>query len=131
MRTLEGSYNNGLIKTYAGAAAVRGVLEKHVDMYIKDAMELYEQMQKEGCEVNSHILNGLLELHANAYRVDELDAKILPLFEKHNIKPCIYTYQRLARLYFHLSEHEMVKSIYKDMKSQGIKANKTFLNVVI
>ena len=83
---------NGLIKTYAGAAAVRGVKEEHVDMYIKDAMELYDQMQKDGIEPNSHILNSLLELHANALRVDELDARILPLYEKHNIKPCIYTY---------------------------------------
>lgn len=83
---------NGLIKTYAGAAGLRNVKEEHIDMYIKDAMELYKQLQKEGIEVNSIMLNSLVELHCNAYRVDELDANILPLYEKHNIKPCIYTY---------------------------------------
>ena len=83
---------NGLIKVYAKACMEKNVLEKHVDQYIQDAMELYEQMQKDGLKVNSHILNSLLELHANALRVDEMDAKILPLYEKHNIKPCIFTY---------------------------------------
>ena len=37
----EHSYN-GLIRTYAGAAAVRFVKEEHVDIYIKDSWELFE-----------------------------------------------------------------------------------------
>ena len=37
----EHSYN-GLLRTYAGAAAVRQVKEEHIDMYIKDAWELFE-----------------------------------------------------------------------------------------
>jgi len=32
---------NGLIRTYAGAAAIRNVKEEHVDLYIKDAWELF------------------------------------------------------------------------------------------
>ena len=28
---------NGLIRTYAGAAAVRNVKEKHIDQYVKDS----------------------------------------------------------------------------------------------
>lgn len=84
---------NGLIRTYAGAAAVRGVKEEHVDLYIKDAMELFEQLKKdERLQVNSHVLNGLVELHVNALRVDELDANILPLYEQHKVKPDVYTY---------------------------------------
>ena len=128
---------NGLIKTYAGAAAVRGVKEEHVDLYIKDALALFEQLKKEKhLEVNGHILNSLVELHVNALRTDELDANILPLYEKHHVKPDIYTYQRLARLYFHLAEHGTVKNLYLDTKkgtatAGPIQPNKMFLNTVL
>lgn len=37
---------NGLIRTYAGAAAQRNVKESHIDMYIKDAMELFDQAKE-------------------------------------------------------------------------------------
>lgn len=40
----EHSYN-GLIRTYAGAAAQRQVREEHIDMYIKDSWELFEQLK--------------------------------------------------------------------------------------
>jgi len=33
---------NGLLRTYAGAAAVRNVKEEHIDMYIKDSWDLFE-----------------------------------------------------------------------------------------
>ena len=32
---------NGLIRTYAGAAAVWHVKEEHIDMYIRDSHELF------------------------------------------------------------------------------------------
>ena len=32
---------NGLIKVYAGAAAVRFVKEEHIDLYVTDAFELF------------------------------------------------------------------------------------------
>ena len=32
---------NGLIRTYAGAAAVWNTKEEHIDMYIKDSWELF------------------------------------------------------------------------------------------
>ena len=45
----EHSYN-GLIRTYAGAAAQRKIREEHIDMYIKDSWELFEQLkQDENC----------------------------------------------------------------------------------
>ena len=65
---------NGLIRTYAGAASVRFVKEEHVDMYIKDSMDLIEQIKKDdNVEINIHILNSLVLLHSNALRVDDLD----------------------------------------------------------
>ena len=41
----EHSYN-GLIRVYAGAAAVWKTKEKHIDMYIKDAWDLFEQLRQ-------------------------------------------------------------------------------------
>lgn len=38
---------NGLIRTYAGAAAQRHVKEQHVDEYIKDSFELFNQLQND------------------------------------------------------------------------------------
>ena len=37
---------NGLIKSYAGAAAQWNVKEEHIDLYIEDSMKLLDQMQK-------------------------------------------------------------------------------------
>lgn len=126
---------SGLIKTYAGAAAVRGVKEEHVDMYIKDAMALFEQMKKEQHQIDSHVLNRLVELHVNALRTDELDANILPLYEQHNVKPDVFTYQRLARLYFNLADYKMVKNLYLDAKKgaggEVVTPNKMLLDTVV
>lgn len=35
---------NGLIRTYAGAAGLRHVKEEHIDLYIKDSFELFNQL---------------------------------------------------------------------------------------
>lgn len=84
---------NGLIRTYAGAAAVWHVKEEHIDMYIKDSHELFKQLEKSpDTKVNIHILNSLLLLHTNALRVEELDSYVLPLYEKYRIPHDIYTY---------------------------------------
>lgn len=84
---------NGLLRTYAGAAAVRQVKEDYIDMYIKDAWELFEQMKgNPEVEINIHILNSLLLIHTNALRVKDLDSTVLPLYSKFKIKHDIYTY---------------------------------------
>lgn len=52
---------NGLIKTYAGAAGLRNVKETHIDMYIKDAWALIDQIkQSDSTKINIFILNSLL-----------------------------------------------------------------------
>jgi len=90
---LTGYVFNGLLRTYAGAAAVRQVKEEHVDMYIKDAWKLFEQIKSsEHAEVNINILNSILLIHTNALRVEELDANVLPLYEKFKIKHDVFTF---------------------------------------
>jgi len=62
---------NGLIRVYAGACAVRNTKEEHMDLYIKDAWELFEQLKSDpNCNVNIYILNSLTLLHTNAMRVE-------------------------------------------------------------
>ncbi len=71
---------NGLIRTYAGACRINLVREKHIDVYMEDSWALYEQIKESpDLEVNAHILNSMVLLHANAFRIDELDQKVLPL----------------------------------------------------
>lgn len=84
---------NGLIRTYAGAAAQRHVKESHIDMYINDAFELFNQAKDDPeITINIHILNSMLFLHTQALRIEDLDANVLPLYEKHKIKHDVYTY---------------------------------------
>ena len=120
---------NGLLRTYAGASAIQQVKEKHIDIYMEDAWSLFNQVQEsENLEVNIYILNSLLLLHANAFRVDDLDSKVLPLYEKFRIKPDVFTYQHLTKLYLNLRDLDMVKSLYRKMKKQGLTPNQMLLN---
>jgi hypothetical protein len=62
---------NELLRTYANSCLKENAPETHIDMYIKDACELFKQIEKgqeEGVEVNIHILNSLTYLFTNALR---------------------------------------------------------------
>jgi hypothetical protein len=123
---------NGLLRTYAGAAGLRDVKETHIDMYIKDSWALFEQIKENpDAEVNSHILNSLLLLHTNALRPHEMDANVLPLYDKHRIAYDIYTFQHLTKMYLNLAEYDMVKSLYKNLKQENITPNQLYLNGVL
>lgn len=123
---------NGLIRTYAGAAGIRHMKESHIDQYLKDSWDLFEQLrQNPDAEVNIQILNSLTFLHCQALRVEELDSKVLPLYEKYKIKHDIYTFQNLSKMYLNLSDYEMVKTLYKSLKSENIQPNQFYLNTVL
>jgi hypothetical protein len=90
----EHAYNE-LIRVYANACTKDSAPEAHIDMYVKDAFELFkstEKGQEEGVEVNIHILNSLTFLFTNALRPEQLESEVLPLYEKHKIKHDVYTY---------------------------------------
>ncbi len=65
-------------------------------MYIKDAWELFENMIEDGIEPNINVLNSLTFLYANALRPEDLETKVLPLYDKYKIKHDVYTYQELS-----------------------------------
>ena len=123
---------NGLLRTYAGAAAVRQVKEEHIDLYIKDAWELFEQIKgNPKVSVNIHILNSILLIHTNALRVEDLDSTVLPIYAKFKIKHDVYTYQHLSKMYLNLTEYQMVKNMYKKLKSEKLTPNQMYLNSVL
>jgi hypothetical protein len=67
-------------------------------------------------EVNNNLLNSLVLLHANALRVEDLDAYVLPLFDKFKVKYDVFTFQHLSKLYLNLRDFDMVKKLYRNMQ---------------
>lgn len=123
---------NGLIRTYAGAAAQREVKEEHIDLYIKDAWALFDQLKAQAnVPVNGYILNSLLMMHTVCFRVEELDAKVLPLYDKYKIPYDIYTFQHLSKMYLNMADYEMVKTLYRNLKTTGVTPNQLYLNSVL
>jgi hypothetical protein len=57
-----------------------------------------------------------LLLHSNALRVEELDANVLPLYEKYKIKHDVFTFQHISKMYLNLREFDLVKNLYKKLK---------------
>jgi hypothetical protein len=125
---------NELIRVYAGACTLEDVQEKHIDMYLKDAMELFKTLEKgeSGTEVNIQILNSLVLLYANALRPEELEAEVLPLYEKYRIKHDIYTYQNLSQMYLKLRDLDSVMALWDKLRErETFKPNQMMLNTVL
>jgi len=120
---------NELIRTYANACLENKIKEEHVDMYIKDAWELVKSMEKYGLEPNIHILNSLLFLYCNAVRAEEMEAKVLPLYDKYRIPHDIYTFQNLAQLYLNIRDLNTVIKLYDKIKEEsGISSAESSLS---
>ena len=101
-------------------------------MYINDAFELFNQAKSDpNVNINIHILNSMLFLHTSALRVEELDANVLPLYDKHKITHDVYTYQHLSRMYLNLADYEMVINMYLRLKKENIKPNQMYLDSVL
>lgn len=106
--------------------------EKHVDMYIQDAFALFNQAKEDPeVTININILNSMLYLHTQALRVEELDANVLPLYDKFKIKHDIYTYQHLSKMYLNLADYDMVVNMYLRLKKERIRPNQMYLNTVL
>lgn len=63
---------NELIRAYAGACLVPAIPEAHIDMYIKDAHELFKTLERDedgkGLQVNIEVLNSMVYLYTTALR---------------------------------------------------------------
>lgn len=126
---------NELIRVYAGACRLPHVPEKEVDMYLEDAMALFRTIERdeknEGVEVNIQILNSLVSLFAAALRPEEVETKILPLYEKHRVKHDVYTYQELSRMYLAIRDLDMVFNLWDRLAKEGIPPSQLVMNAVL
>jgi hypothetical protein len=122
---------NELIRCYAGGCALKNVPEKNIDLYIKDAFELFRAVERDedgtGIAPNIEILNSMVLLFGSALRPDELEAEVLPLFDKYRIKHDVYTFQHISKMYLNLREHDMVISLWDKLKALKIKPNSVVL----
>lgn len=122
---------NGLIRTYAGAWKIPNVQESHIESYVKDAWALLDQMKEKDIPLNIQLLNSMILLHKNAVYVQELHDQVLPLFEKHKIKPDIHTYQYLIELYSIMSDTDLAIETYDRIISLGFKPNPGIMRVYL
>ena len=108
MEANEHTYNQ-LIKVYAGAVALPNVLHEHIDMYIRDAWILFDQVEKkQNLEVNTHLLNSMVLLYANALRPEELEAKVFPLFDKFRHSYNVFTFQEVIKMFYNTRDLDKV-----------------------
>jgi len=126
---------NELIRTYANACLKESVPEEHIDMYVKDAFELFKSLEKgqeEGVEVNIHILNALTYLFTNALRPEQLEAEVLPLYEKYKIKHDVYTYQHLIKMYLNIRDLDTLMALWDRMRAkEDFSPNQRILDNVL
>jgi predicted MPP superfamily phosphohydrolase len=123
---------NQLIRVYAGAVAVQQTKHEHVEMYIKDAWSLLDILEKKpDLEINTNILNSMVLLYANALRPEELEAKVLPLFDKHRLPFNVFTFQELIRLFYNTRELSRVNEMYEKLKEFDIAPNKLMLGYLL
>jgi hypothetical protein len=70
-------------------------------------------------------------LYSSALRPEQLEAEVLPLYEKHHIKHDVYTYQNLSRMYLALRDMDTVMSMWDRIRDKDkIKPNQMLLNTV-
>jgi hypothetical protein len=72
-------------------------------------------------------LNNILKLHTAAFRIEELNSKVFPLYKKFKIKPDVHTFKDLSIMYLKLKEYDTVKNLYKKLKKDtSIKPNQMY-----
>lgn len=89
-------------------------------------MELFKTLEKgeNDTEVNIQVLNSLLLLYSNALRSEQLEAEVLPLYEKFKIKHDVYTYQNLTRMYLKLRDFDTIMLLWDKLRTkESFKAN--------
>ena len=108
---------NQLIKVYAGAVTVAGTKHEHVQMYIKDAWAIFELVEKNPkIAMNANILNQMVTLYAGALKPEELEAKVLPLFDKFSVPFNVYTFQELIKLFYNTRDLDRVYDLYNKLQ---------------
>lgn len=81
--------------------------------------------------MNSNILNSMITLYAGALRPEELEAKVLPLFDKFRVPYNVYTFQELIKLFYNTRDLDRVYDLYGKLQQQNITPNKMMLGYML
>lgn len=78
------------------------------------------------------MLNSLVLLYSNALRPEQLEAEVLPLYDKFKIKHDVYTYQNLSRMYLKLRDLDTIMILWDKLRTkESFSANLMLLNTVL
>jgi pentatricopeptide repeat protein len=120
----------GLLSTYAGACRIDYVKNEHVEKYVQDSWEIFKLYCKTS-KPNINILNSLLEVLAEAHEIDQIDGKLLPIFNKNNISMNVKTYELLMKVFWDKRQGDLVLNLYAKLKNKGLVPNIRILNTLI
>lgn len=78
------------------------------------------------------MLNSLVLLYSNALRPEQLEAEVLPLYDKFKIKHDVYTYQNLSRMYLKIRDLDTIMVLWDKLRTkESFSANLMLLNTVL
>ncbi len=78
------------------------------------------------------VINSLLLLYTNALRPEQLEADILPLYNKYRMKHDVYTYQNLIKMYLKLRDLDTIMVLWDKIRTkETFKPNQMVLNTVL
>jgi pentatricopeptide repeat protein len=82
--------------------------------------------------VSIQVINSLLLLYTNALRPEQLEADILPLYNKYRMKHDVYTYQNLIKMYLKLRDLDTIMVLWDKIRTkETFKPNQMVLNTVL
>lgn len=102
-----------------------------VELYVKEAWDIFSAWEKKGGLVNDVVLNSLLSVHTLSLKENEAEAMVLPMFESYGIKRTMSTYRHLITMYKDLGKIDEVKHLYNHMVSENITPDVYILNAYL
>ncbi|KAL8139126.1 hypothetical protein V2J09_005127 [Rumex salicifolius] len=95
------------------------------------ALELFQTMIHEGCEVNLEVYTALLSTYSRSCLFDEAFSLLEHMKSSSDHKPDVHTYSILLKSCLHVFAFDKVKMVLSDMSSQGIRPNTVTYNTLI
>ncbi|RHY08071.1 hypothetical protein DYB36_001318 [Aphanomyces astaci] len=77
------------------------------------------------------LLNNMLSVHANALRLQTARQFVAEEFAKHNLKPDVFTYRSLMRMYTRAKRPQMAIDCVAELHANGIKPDATFYGYLV
>ena len=88
--------------------------------HIDKAVELFEQMRKNGAAISTVTLNSVLNVYANALRIRGAESFYTKEFLENGITPTLFTYRSLIRMYTRSKRFDDAVRVLQDMRAADI-----------